>query len=209
MLYLRAEGMERQGRLQCLRQTWKSSIQSEKDDELYTLPHSEVPLVYSLHYGQQCPGQWDGSTLPAETAYRQRKDECGKSNLHAEGDFKQKIDSMNVDPRLKKMLLTYEDVSGSLPPPLSSKKLVQMDLRLKPEFEKTRVRRRPYLAPQEQVHEIDRQIQECIDPCLVEEHKMGDYPHHCNPCCLVAKPGSVALQLVIHYWEVNKKTQNH
>ena len=62
--------------------------------------------------------------------------------------------SLNLDPRLKKLLITYEEVFGALPPPLSCKKLVQMDLKLKPEFEKTRVRRRPYPAPQEQVEPL-------------------------------------------------------
>ena len=95
-----------------------------------------------------------------------------------------------------------------MPPPLSCKKLVGMDLKLKPEFEKTRVRRHPYPAPQEQVEEIERQIQECIDAGLAEEYKKGGYPHHCSPCFLVAKPGSTALQLVVSYAEVNKKTQN-
>ena len=98
---------------------------------------------------------------------------------------------------------------GALPPPLSCKKLVQMDLKLKPEFEKTRVRCRPYPAPQEQLEEIERQIQECIDAGLVQEYKKGDYPHHCSPCFLVAKPGSTALRLVVDYGEVNKKTPKH
>ena len=209
LLYLKAEGIERQERLQYLRQTWKSSIWSEEDDDSYTLPDPEIPLVYSLHYGQQCPPEWDDGSVPAETADRQKKKEHGKSNLHAGEDFLQKIESLNLDPRLKKLLITYEEVFGSLPPPLSCKKLVQMDLKLKPEFEKTRVRRRPYPAPQEQVEEIERQIQECIDAGLVEEYKQGDYPHHCSPCFLVAKPGSTALRLVVDYGEVNKKTQNH
>ena len=165
--------------------------------------------MYSLHYGQQCSPEWDDGTVPAETADRHKKKEHGKSNLHAEEDFLQKVESLNLDPRLKKLLLTYEEVFGALPPPLSCKKLVQMDLKLKPEFEKTRVRRRPYPAPQEQVEEIERQIQECIDAGLVEEYKHGDYPHHCSPCFLVAKPGSTALRLVVDYGEVNKKTQNH
>ena len=59
------------------------------------------------------------------------------------------------------------------------------------------------------VEEIERQIQECIDAGLVEGYKHGDYPHHCSPCFLVAKPGSTALRLVVDYGEVNKKTQNH
>ena len=149
------------------------------------------------------------SSVPAETADRQKKKVHGKNNLHAEEDFLQKLESLNLDPRLKKLLISYEEVFGALPPLLSCKKLVQIDLKLKPEFEKTRVRRCPYPAPQEQVEEIERQIQECIDAGLVEEYKKGDYPHHCSPCFLVAKPGSTALRLVVDYGEVNKKAQNH
>ena len=52
LLYLKAEGIEGLDRLQYVRQTWKSSIWSEEDDDCYTLPHPEIPLVYSLHYGQ-------------------------------------------------------------------------------------------------------------------------------------------------------------
>ena len=91
LLYLKAEGIERQERLQYLRQTWKSSIWSEEDDDSYTLPDPEIPLVYSLHYGQQCPPEWDDGFVPAKTADRQKKKEHGKSNLHAEEDFLQKI----------------------------------------------------------------------------------------------------------------------
>ena len=209
LLYLRAEGIERQERLQYLRQTWKSSIWSQEDDDSYTLPDPEIPLVYSLHYGQQCPPEWDDGSVPAETADRQKKKEHGKSNLDAEEDFLKKLESPNLDPRLTKLLITYEEVFAALPPPLSCKKLVQMDVKLKPEFEKTRVRRRPYPAPQEQVEKIERQIQECIDAGLVEEYKNGDYPYHCSPCFLVAKPGSTALRLVVDYGEVNGKAQNH
>ena len=121
----------------------------------------------------------------------------------------QKIKSLNLNPQMKELLLTYEEVFGALRPPLSCKKLVQMDLKLKPEFQKTRVRRRPYPAPQKQVEEIERQIQECIDAGLLEEYKKGDYPHHCSPCFLVAKPGSTALRLIVDYGEVNKKTRKH
>ena len=114
--------------------------------------------MYSLHNRQQCPPEWDDGSVPAETADRQKKKEHGKSTLHAEEDFLQKVESLNLDPRLKKLLLTYEEVFGALPPPLSCKKLVQMDPKLKPEFEKTGVRRRSHPAPQEQVEEIECQI---------------------------------------------------
>ena len=43
----------------------------------------------------------------------------------------------------------------------------------------------------------------------VLEYKDGDYPQHCSPCFLVAKPGSTAKQLVVDYRELNKKTLNH
>ena len=116
LLYPRAEGIERQEQAQYLRQTWKSSIWSEEDYGSYTLPDPEIPLVYSLHYGQQCPPDWDDGSVPAETADWRKKKEHGKSNLHAEDDFRQKTDSLNLDPRLKKRLLTYEEVFGALPP---------------------------------------------------------------------------------------------
>ena len=193
LLYLRAEGIERQERLQYLRQTWISSIWSEEEDESYTVPDPEVPVVYSLHCGQQCSPEWDDSSVPAETADRGEKNERGKSNLHAEEDFRQKIDSLNLQPRLKKLLLTNEEVFGALLPRLSCKRPVQMDLKRKPEFQRMGVGRRPYLAAQEQVQKIERKIQECIDAGLVEEYKKGDYPHHCSPCFLVAKRASTAL----------------
>ena len=98
LLYLRAEGFERQERLLYLRQTSKSTIWSEEDDESYTLPEAEVPLVYSLHYEQQCPPEPDNSSVPAETADRQKKSERGKNSLHSQEDFKQKIEILNLDP---------------------------------------------------------------------------------------------------------------
>ena len=72
-----------------------------------------------------------------------------------------------------------------------------------------KIRRRPYPAPKEQADEIERQIQECIDAGLVLDYKDGDYPQHCSPCFLVAKPGSTAKRLVVDYGELNKKTLNH
>ena len=84
-----------------------------------------------------------------------------------------------------------------------------MDLKLKPEFVGHKIRRRPYPAPKEQADEIERQIQECINAGLVLEYKDGDYPQHCSPCFLVAKPGSTAQRLVVDYGELNKKTLNH
>ena len=209
MLYLRAEVIGRRERFQYLTHTWKSSIWSEEDGKLYTSPDPGVALGYSLHYGQQYLPEWEDSLLPAETADPQSKDERGKRNLHAEEDLQQKIESMNHEPRLNKLLLTYEEIFGASRPPFSCKKLVQMDLKLKPEFEKTRVRRRPYPAPREGLEEIECHTPECVDAGLVPEYKKGDYPHHCSACLLVAKPESTALHMVADYGEVIRKTQNH
>ena len=46
-------------------------------------------------------------------------------------------------------------------------------------------------------------MEECIDSGLVLECKKGEYPSHCSPCFLVAKPGSTALHLVVDYGKVN------
>ena len=172
-----------------------------------TLPDPEVPLVYSLQYAQH--GRQDlEDEVPPETMGRIKKQEKEKRNLHGEEDVSEKPESMNFAPRLSKLIQKYREVFGALPPPLSCKKLVLMDSKLKPEFEGSVVRRRPYPAPQDQIEEIEGQIQECIDAGPVEEYKQWDYPRHCSPCLLVAEPGSTAMRLVVDYREVNKKTQN-
>ena len=84
-----------------------------------------------------------------------------------------------------------------------------MELKLKPEFVRHKIRQRPYPAPKEQFHEIERQIQECTDAGLVLEYKDWNSPQHCSPCFLVAKPGSTTKPLVVDSRELNKKTLNH
>ena len=209
VLWAKAEGIERRTHLDLLKRTWKTSIWSEEHDEEITLPDPEVPLVYSLHYAQQGRQDWEDANYPPKTMGRMKKQEKGNSNLHAEEDFVEKLESMNLDPHLSKLIQNYQKVFGALPPPLSCKKVVQVDHKLKPEFGGSVVRRRPYPAPQDQIDEIELEIQECIDAGLVEEYKHGDYPRHCSPCFLVAKPGSTAMRLVVDYGEVNEKTQIH
>ena len=131
----------------------------------------------------------------------------GASNLHSDEDMEDKIKLL--DPRVQTLMRTYLEVFGELPPPASCDKLVQMDLKQKPKFLGHKIRRRPYPAPKEQADAIERHKQECIDVGLVLEYKNGDYPEHCSPCFLVAKPGSTAKRLVVDYGELNKKTLNH
>ena len=131
----------------------------------------------------------------------------GARNLHSDEDMEDKIKPL--DPRVQKLIRTYLDVLQELPPPASCDKLVQMDLKLKPEFVGHKIRRRPYPARKEQADQMERQIQECIDAGLVLEYRDGDHPERCSSCFLVAKPGPTARRLVVDYGELNRKTLNH
>ena len=71
----------------------------------------------------------------------------GASNLDSDEDLEHKIKLL--DPRVQKLIRTYLAVLGELPPPASCVRLVQMDLKLKPEFVGHKIRRRPYPAPKE------------------------------------------------------------
>ena len=158
VLWAKAEGIQRRTRLDVLKRTWKTSIWSEEDDEEMTLPDPEVPLVYSLYYAQQGRQDWEDE-LPPETMGRMKKQEKVKSNLHTEEDFVEKLESINLDRRLSKHIQKYQEAFEVLPPPLSCNKLVKMDLKIKPEFEGSLVRRRPWPAPQDQIYKMERQIQ--------------------------------------------------
>ena len=71
----------------------------------------------------------------------------GASNLHSDKDMEDNIKVL--DPRVQKLIRTYLEVFGELPPQASCNKLVQKDLKLKPEFTGHKIRRRPYPAPKE------------------------------------------------------------
>ena len=129
------------------------------------------------------------------------------TNPHSDENMEDKIKLL--DPRVHKLIRSYLEVFGELPPPASCDKLEQIDLKRQPEFVGHKICRRPYPAPKEQADEIERQIQECIVAGLVLVYKDGDYPQHCSPCFLVAKPESTAKRLVVDYGELNKKTLNH
>ena len=71
--------------------------------------------------------------------------EKGASNLHSDADLEDKI--QQLDPRVQKLIRTYREVFGELPPPASCEKLVQMDLKLKPEFKGHKIGGGPTLLP--------------------------------------------------------------
>ena len=115
VLWAKPQGIERQTRLDLLKRTWKTSVWSEEDDEEMTPPDAEVPLVYSLHYIQQGRQDWEDE-LPPETMGRMKKQEKGKSNLHAEEDCSEELEGMNLDPRLSKLIRKYHEVFWSVAP---------------------------------------------------------------------------------------------
>ena len=67
-----------------------------------TLPDPEVPLVHSLHYTEQGCQDWE--ELPPETMGGMKKQEKGKSNLHAQADLSEELESINLDSRLSKLI---------------------------------------------------------------------------------------------------------
>ena len=209
---------QREVDLKLMKSVWGAHVRTPEEDELSEECVSEPPPVCLCCH------------RPAETverdllyAYQGLKDTIkdaepvedhllpsvhqGASNLHSDEDMEHNIGLL--DPRVQNLIRTYMQVFRELPPPASCDKLVQMDLKLKPEFVGHKVRRRPYPASKEQADEIELQIQVYIDAGLVLEYKDGDYPQHCSPCFLVAKPGSTAKRLVVDYRELNKKTLNH
>ena len=92
--------------------------------------------------------------------------EFGQTNLAASEDFKNKI--QEHDPRVAEVLARYEEAFGPLPPPGSSKKLVRMDLELKPEYQDQRITSRGYPCSKEDQDEIMRQVLELVEAGMCE-----------------------------------------
>ena len=124
--------------------------------------HENVENLYSA---QGSNNKWKEEDMTTDQIGERR--DHGKSNVHSEDDFDENI--KNLDPRVQKLLKTYEEVFGALPPPGSCRKLVEMNLMLKPKFEKQRLNGRPYPASADHVEEIERQVQECMHAELVLE----------------------------------------
>ena len=209
---------QREVDLKVMKNVWGAHVRTPEEDDLSEECVCEPPRVCLCCH--QPPETVEGDLLYAYQGLKAMTKDAepvednlpasihqGASNLHSDEDMEEEITLL--DPRVQKLIRTYLEVFGELPPPASWDKLVQMDLKLKPEFVGHKIRRRPYPAAKEQADEIERQIQECIEAGLVLEYKDGDYPKHCSPCFLVAKPGSNARRLVLDYGELNKKTLNH
>ena len=209
---------QREVDLKLMKSVWVAHVRTPEEDELLEECVCEPPRVclccsrrsdtveHELLYAYQGLKDTTKDAEPVEDHLPASIHE-GASNLRSDEDMEDKIKLL--DPRVQKLIRAYLEVFGELPTPASCDKLVQMDLKLKPEFVGHKIRRRPYPAPKEQADEIEGQIHECIDAGLVLEYKDGYYPQHCSPCFLVAKPWSAAKRLVVDYGELNKKALNH
>ena len=54
-----------------------------------------------------------------------------------------------------------------------------------------------------------RQIYKCCDDKLMSRYEGKEFRKHCSPCFLVAKPGSSAKRLVVHYAKLNERLKRH
>ena len=117
---------------------------------------------------------------------------------------KEHILGSNLPLEFLGILLEYIQALGDPPEPGSVGKLIQMDLRLKPQFAKKKLKCRPYPCSEAHMKEIQRQVEECVRRNVVEEFQHGETPTHFSPCFLVLKPESTALRLVVDYGRLNK-----
>ena len=93
--------------------------------------------------------------------------------------------------------------------PGSCKKLRQMDLKVTDEHKNSTLRSRSIMLNEDDQKETMRQIYECCDAKSMAIYEGKDYPKHCSPCFLVAKPRSSAKRLVVHYAKLNERLKRH
>ena len=122
---------------------------------------------------------------------------------------KEHILSSNLPLEFQGILLKYIQAFRDLPEPGSVEKLIQMDLRLKPEFANKNLKCRPYSCSEAHMTEIQKQVEERVKRNVVEQLQHGETPTHCSPCFLVPKHGSTALRLGVDYGQLNKPTYLH
>ena len=135
-----------------------------------------------------------------------QRDEYKKSNFAACGGFKTSLQLNNE--RVRKMRSRWKDVFGALLPTATVEKWVCMDLKLLSN-QSAWMRCRWFPANAEDTKEIMRQIYQWVSSDLAEEYTKTDFPKHCSPCYLVAKPGGSAKGLLVHYGKLNKLTKRH
>ena len=135
------------------------------------------------------------------------RQEYGKSNLKSDDGFDEALKKHPAE--LQGLLRKHKVVIGHLMSPGSCKKLIQMDLIVTDEHKNSTLRSRPIPLNEEDEKETMRQIYQCCDAKLMCRYEGKEFPKHCSPCFLVARPGSSAKRLVVHYAKLNERLKRH
>ena len=134
---------QREVDLKLMKSVWGAHVRTPEEDELSEECVCEPPQVClcchrppetvepDLLYAYQGLKDTTKDTEPVED-HLPASTHQGASHLHSDEDMEDKIKLL--DPRVQRLIRTYLEVFGELPPPVSCDKLVQMDLKLKPEF---------------------------------------------------------------------------
>ena len=133
--------------------------------------------------------------------------EYGKSNLKSDHGFDEALKKHPAE--LQGLLRKHKVVFGPLTSPGACKKLIQMDLEVTDKHKNSTLTSRPIALNEEDEKQTMRQIYECCDAKLMSRYEGKEFPKHCSPCFLVAKPGSSAKRLVVHYAKLNERLKRH
>ena len=145
-----------------------------------------------------------GLIMDLQAAERQ---EYGTSNLKSDDSFDEALKKHPAE--LQGLLRKHKVVFGPLMSPGSWKKLIQMDLEVTDENKNSTLSSRPIPLNEQDEKETMRQIYECCDAKFMSRYEGKEFPKHCSPCFLVAKPGSSAKRLVMHYGKLNERLKRH
>lgn len=102
-------------------------------------------------------------------------------------DLLKHVNSSPEHPWLADLLQANADIFGELPRPGSSKKVVQMDIQLKPEFENAPMRGKCFKMPLEDQMEIQRQVDELVSAGLLMEYRDAEFPKYSSPLSLLRR----------------------
>ena len=114
-----------------------------------------------------------------------------------------------INEGLTALLQQFQQIFGELPPPTKGQALVQMDIKLKKEFENCHIRSKCWNMPKIEQDEIELQDNEMLKAGLAEEYLGEDFPRFCSPTLLVDKDKGKAKRMCIDYRKLNQRTQIH
>lgn len=131
------------------------------------------------------------------------------------GEFEKDLEKLEVSDGIKGLLQEWKEIFGELPENGTCKKVVEMDLQLKPEWENIPLRSKCFPMSLEDSQEIEKQVQQLLEAGLVEEYIGQEFPRFCSPTFLVAKEKNkdkkttTAKRMVGDYRKLNQRTIPH